>query len=148
MEPQALDRVTRLFHAARSRRTAWQVLLGTALFRGATISGTATPRPKGARRGGDRCDPTTCPQGPEGDGFCCPGNRGCSCNGECCPGHTGCFVNECEERCCTRPELIICRDPTGGKDLCCLNVGKDSCATCIDPPPLRQCGLAGSYRRR
>jgi acetone carboxylase gamma subunit len=48
----------------------------------------------------------------------------------------------------TGPKLIVCQDSAGGKDLCCRKVGKKAWAPCIDPPPLRQCAISGSYHRR
>lgn len=121
MDHQTFDRLTHLFAASGSRRTACRALLAAALFGAAPRRTTATPSTP-----------------------CTKGNHQL-CGGKCCPGK--CFTNGSCEVCCTGNN-IICH--TGGQPVCCLNDGKDSCATCTIPDSGGYCkeAIAGSYRRR
>jgi hypothetical protein len=125
MDHHVFDRLTRLFSAPRSRRTAWRTLLGAALLGATTRDAAAAPTAP--------CDP--------GDQEYCITPKG----RECCPGR--CFVHtECPDEffCCTGPEWITC-----GND-CCENT-RDACSgVCTHPTPSEACkeAITGSYRRR
>jgi hypothetical protein len=128
MDHRKFDRLTRLFGAPRSRRTALRALLGAALLGATTRPALATPCGTGKHD------------------FC--GNRD-----SCCPGR--CFKHElCEnvQLCCTGPDLIICGDKTTGEPTCCQKKGNDPCGDCMRPelPAGKICGsyVGGSYRRR
>jgi hypothetical protein len=126
MDYRKFDRLTRLFGAPRSRRTALRALLGAALL-GATTRPTAAT-PCGTRK----------------HDFCGGGLDNC------CPGR--CFVHEPSncELCCTGPELVICEDPKTGQATCCQKKGDDPCEVCAQPEPPGTCAtyVGGSYRRR
>jgi hypothetical protein len=137
MDQRKFDRLTRLFGAPRSRRTAWRALLGAALLGATTRTAMAGP-----------CDTGNNPQ--------------CTCgtNRTCPPGM--CFVDsggQCPVCCTEENDLTLCvgktidaatrkaiREPT-----CCKGT-KDACEACVPPapPPGATCFdyVGGSYRRR
>jgi hypothetical protein len=129
MDHRNFDRLTRLFGATRSRRTALRALLGAALLGATARPAVATP-----------CD---------GDNS--KNNPRCTCGGsDCEPGK--CFTHDtgCQLCCTEENDLIIC----GNK--CCKIEGEDPCGRCQVPaPPSPTSGappcttyVSGSYRRR
>ena len=126
MDIWALDRLTRLFGTARSRRTACR-----ALFAGVLLAATTKDAAAARCRNGKPV-----------------------CGSDCCPGK--CFGNACgNEFCCTGADpstgvkLIICGDR------CCQDRGQeDLCVSCIAPSWPSACdgpspgAISGSYRRR
>jgi hypothetical protein len=131
MDQRKFDRLTRLFGAPRSRRTAWRALLGAALL-GATI------RPAAAAP----CANDT--------------NARCMCGEtrDCDPGK--CVTHDCgHQLCCSGEDWIICGN------VCCQNVrdackvqvsSENRLPNCIRPiPPAAgpcESAITGSYRRR
>jgi hypothetical protein len=130
MDHRKFDRLTRLFGAPRSRRTALRALLSAALLGATTRTAMATSS-------------TPCELGAHE-----------ICGGECCPGKCfeqlagGCPV------CCTEPDFVICVGKTTGepnKPTCCKNnkrEGEDPCRDCQPPTPICPGYVGGSYRRR
>jgi hypothetical protein len=142
MDLKTFDRLTRLFHTARSRRAAWHALLGTVLV-GAATGNAAAARPA--------CSDQDCQR--RYGAVCCPGKQGCSCDGRCgC--RDRCFERAAtaevprDEVCCRGPEWTICIDEVGN-DLCCPK--RDDTGHRINHP-CDACivagSIAGSYRRR
>ena len=159
MDREQFDALARRFASTRSRRSALGALVSAALLvHGAPVR--ANPgKAKGKGHNYDQglghekgnglghehdntCNPDTC-----APGFCCK-DGSCSCDGQCCGVQcflipdleTGAIVGE---SCCSGPKVVYCPDdkvPANSK--CCLNVGEESCLSCIAPS-----GLAGSYRR-
>jgi hypothetical protein len=130
MDHRTFDRLTHLFAASGSRRTAWRALLAAALVGATSRSMMAAP---------------TNP---------CTKGKHKLCGRECCPGK--CFMDErCEDSvvCCTEPNFVVCENPETGKARCCQNTGRgDPCASCNAPVPPSGTfcpgGIAGSCRRR
>ena len=137
MDDRKFDRLTRLFGAPGSRRTALRALLVAALIGATSRTAMATssaPCKKGSQE---------------------------SCGGTCCPGK--CFVNPANgcPVCCTEPDFVICAgktiDATTGRTTrqptCCQNTKDgDPCERCVPPAPPRGATcpsyVGGSYRRR
>jgi hypothetical protein len=158
MDHQAFYRLTQRVSTAGSRRQALRAVLGAALVGVSTTHAAAAARRAPAGHGQTICVDANCPPPPpaieipaRGGGggskaFCCSGTH-CSCNGECC--NNRCFWEDrvegttktTREFCCNGPDLIICENAKG-EDVCCLNAGRNPCATCLSAT-----GISGSYRR-
>jgi hypothetical protein len=138
MDHQTFDRLTRLFSASGSRRTAWRALLGAALLGVTTRAAAAAPA-------------TPCEKGAQ---------ESCGIGGPCCPGKCFLICSGLDEYafCCsgrdphTRGELIIC-----GNRCCVKAAGNDPCTACEPPTNVDQfpksgrpclAAITGSYRRR
>jgi hypothetical protein len=125
MDHGKFDRLTRLFGAPGSRRTALRALLGAALFGATTRPAAAAP---------------TSPCGTRNQDYC---------GRECCPGK--CFVRcdaNGEEFCCDKPDWVMC-----GNTCCQYDPNaRDPCEKCPPGPPggAEVCVgyVGGSYRRR
>ena len=131
MDHQTFDRLTRLFGASGTRRTAWRALLAAALLGTTTRTAAATPCASGKN---PRCQCGT-------DTACEPGK---------------CFTRCGREVCCTGRELIIC-----GNTCCQALDARgtplpDPCTPCTEPPlpapspgqPPCSDAVTGTYRRR
>jgi hypothetical protein len=124
MDHRTFDRLTHLFAASGSRRTAWRALLGAALLGVTTRSAAAEPCNKGKHR----------------------------CGNQCCPGK--CFTNGSCQVCCTGNNVIchtggpaVCCLNDGKDDPCAVLKATGECPI---PDSRGNCPdlIAGSYRRR